>query len=773
MADDELHSAVLRVVALHDLPPTIRAAAVELASLTATKEPIVLVWNDHYVAVPIIVDVNLPARGTGGLDIRAREPLIVLFNLKHYPRRAPLVHADRKSFPGDDLPHVNPTGPGQATSLCLHRGNLDHWFAERTLVQLIERAQGWLADAAAGLLIRADDRFEQIRHPDSSRIWVADPVALEADIRRAWERSDGQPGFAVFWSWLSSAPRADVGWSASLALDIYGVREPSNTEGLHQIRALCEEWNNAHPAGEKAPRLTLGLLLWPAVTPNARYFAQLPDSFGAFEDFCTRLGVPLAAALARFVAAELQLLKGVPIVVAIPRPTQLIGRASSIDLLGFLHLMETAEARPADHVFILGHRNALTSEFARALSATKGDISMLEKPLLLGCGAIGSKVSLHLAKSGFRDQLLVDNATLAPHHAVRHALPGGHLGENKADAVASVITELFAGVRDAPEVKAVNGDALDVLQDVASMSERTILIDGTASPTVLDALVDADIPSAVRVVRIEIADQGRLGLLSAEGAGRNPRLDDVRAFLFEQARADERLAAWLRRHREEVEAVRGPVLEDIGIGISCDTETMRIADDLASLHAARFSRDLRRLAADRPSAGRLAITFHSMEDEEPEVGSRTWPVPPVMMIPVEGLPEWVVRVSSPVLERMTLAMRRASPRETGGILLGHTSGKRHVLYVTAALEQPGGGSRRQFTRDARFIEPAILAADRTANLIAYVGDWHTHPSSTTRPSPTDLNALGETARRLRQARLPAVILILGADGLRAVGMDHQ
>ena len=46
----------------------------------------------------------------------------------------------------------------------------------------------------------------------------------------------------------------------------------------------------------------------------------------------------------------------------------------------------------------------------------------------------------------------------------------------------------------------------------------------TAPNIVFNALRDADLPNTLRVHRAEIADRGRLGLLSIEGHGPNPRL---------------------------------------------------------------------------------------------------------------------------------------------------------------------------------------------------------------------------------------------------------
>jgi hypothetical protein len=101
------------------------------------------------------------------------------------------------------------------------------------------------------------------------------------------------------------------------------------------------------------------------------------------------------------------------------------------------------------------------------------------------------------------------------------------------------------------------------------------------------------VPSTLSIRRCEIADLGRLGILSVEGAGRNPRLDDLQVHLLDHARRDLAVSAWLARHRVETEQDRGPALEEIGLGIGCSSTTMRLRDDLVALHAANFASALR------------------------------------------------------------------------------------------------------------------------------------------------------------------------------------
>ncbi len=48
-------------------------------------------------------------------------------------------------------------------------------------------------------------------------------------------------------------------------------------------------------------------------------------------------------------------------------------------------------------------------------------------------------------------------------------------------------------------------------------------------------LRDAVLPKTISCCRCEIADEGRLGIMSREGYKRNPRLDDLQVAIFDMA----------------------------------------------------------------------------------------------------------------------------------------------------------------------------------------------------------------------------------------------
>lgn len=754
MADSDRYSDAFESLDVATLPESIRAAIREIEAAAGAAR--VREWNPknpRFVAVAVDLRIDLPTRGPiGGLDIRRIEPTIILIDTRDYPHDAPGARIDRMSFPTDKVPHLNPVAAGQPPWMCLHRGSIDDWFAEHSMREFVERVRGWYRDAACGRLMREGDVFEPTRLQNTKRTMVFSAAAITSVVMRRWATT-GEAAHGFAFARLGGDGVKHTGWEAAVSISLmpFLMRDP-RAEALDLARAMNEFSEDPN----EVQRATLAICAWTAPRPVDRYFGRLPSTYGELVSFADELGIPLRAAMAELAAQGGQLLKSIPIALAIARPRPLQGTRSLIEWLCFAVLSD-GELADTDLVFSLGHREPLTPDYAQTLSAVD-KTSRLERPLVVGCGAIGSKVALHLAKAGFVAQRLVDHATLTPHHVVRHGLLGNSLGKPKADGVLDAIVELYPGQRELG-TDATFGSIADVLADPAKLEDRTLLLDATASSSVQYQLIDAALPRALRVCRIEIAALGHLGLLAYEGDSRNPRLDDLQLHLFDMARTDAWISAWLRTHAKDQ-----PTFEDIGIGLGCSSATFRIADDVVSHHAAAFSRSLRKLA--NQDRGHLVI----VRDGEDNPTTRTFTIAPVTVLAVEERPEWTVRMAAGVVTSTRAHLDVRGHRESGGLLVGYVNLKRKIVYVSHALQpsRDSHGTREGFTRGVEGYPAAIKEIEaRTGGILGYVGEWHTHPEGSTKPSPIDRGALAEIQHRLDAAGIPGVIVIVGPRSITA------
>jgi proteasome lid subunit RPN8/RPN11 len=755
------------------LPAAIRAAAAQLREKFAGQDIPVLYWDDSWVAMPLTVEVELPGRGpVNGVDIRKQEPIALLFARNLFPYRAPLVYSNRRDFPKNKFPHINVTARKQPAWLCLHRGSIDTWFAEHTVLDLVERARGWFRDAARNRLVPEGDGFERTRAAETFGNLIYDPTVNLGEIADAWRFSDGSAGYRVIaFDLLDDDRKAEIGESG------YSVRQVGTVRAYKEHLELAELLNEFAERPEykgRFQRRLFGVLVWAAEgEASTEYFGELPQTLGELGAWSDERGLPLKTALAEYLALGLHLFGGVPIIVAVKRPRPIIGTQSEIELLNFL-VLAGGEHRPKSGAWDLDasanladHRTPLTPAFAQEISAID-PANAAEPTLLFGAGALGSKVASHLVRSGSVALKIVDYARMSPHNLVRHALGGGAIGVSKAEALKAELLKLYPGQTDLP-IEARDASALEVLCEIAAGAEvgHRSLLDMTASNVVFNAICDAALPETLRVHRGEIAHRGRLGFLSIEGAARNPRLDDLQTLMFDAAIDDANVSEWLN----EVKATRDDQvgsggLEDIQVGLSCSSATMRLADEVVSFHAAAATRRLRSyLAKDGPILTDGAIYTSFLGDDGDSRAAMKRYAPTVVGPAGFG---WQIRLAAGVAGEMFARMRREAPRETGGLLIGRLNAAKKIAYVTRLVRAPADsrGTPYFFTRGTERLPEVLDHVDqRTGGLLTYVGEWHSHPMGGSDLSDTDKEAVINLRSILDSAGLPTLVTIVTPAGI--------
>lgn len=742
MAEAKTYSADFAPLDVVDLPTSLQVALGELQAIVG-QPPRIVRWNDHYVGAVFPISVDLPAHGTvDGIDIREEEPVILVFPRAGYPLKSPMARSDRRDLPVEKLPHLNPTDLGQPPWLCLHRGSINDWFAEHSLSDFVARVRSWFRDAAAGRLIPPGDEFEHTRIVSPDAIAIFPTAALDQLVSKEWSQRDA-PGFRFFCGRLRG--RTPSLESASIEF----LWEDPTEKHLDLVR----RWNEI-PEDQADGRFLVGLIVWASSSPNSCYFGSLPNTYEGLLTFARSIGVPLEPAIEAQAALKSGL-RGVPILVAIGRPANLIGRDSAIEWLSFAYL---ADSKPDEKVLRLSHREPLTGSAAAKLASR----SLPVPRVLLGAGALGSRIALHLARGGSPDIHVVDYSSLSPHHFVRHGLSALYVGRNKAKAVKEEIESTIEGSRPSASVV----DVIDFLSKDGNLEGAEQVIDATASGVVLEALRVTPIPASAEVIRTEIAASGALGIVSREGPGRNPRVDDLQLAVFSQALRSPHVRAWLEHHREQRADASGPALDEIALGIGCSSITMKLADELVAHHASQAC-----LFMLQPRHGGGELQFSSIDRASGMAGStERVHVGPVEVLPSAADPGWEIRIGAEAARDMSARMAKAGRNETGGLMIGLAHMKRRTIYVTDILgpSPDSHGSRYEFCRGRDgYLSALDTFGTATGGLLGYVGEWHTHPTGTSRASGTDLHALELTWKEMNRAGLPTTIVIVGTTGMSA------
>ena len=141
------------------------------------------------------------------------------------------------------------------------------------------------------------------------------------------------------------------------------------------------------------------------------------------------------------------------------------------------------------------------------------------------------------------------------------------------------------------------------------------------------------------------------------------------------------------------------------------------------------------------------------------------------------LGEWRVLWDEGLADKLKRIRAESLPNETGGVILGYFDQKRKAIHVVDVLSAPTDSvaSQAGFTRGAIGVREAIeRAAALTANIVGYLGEWHSHPRhSSATPSATDADLLAYLAETLAMDGVPALMVIVGETDISiSLGEGH-
>jgi len=449
------------------------------------------------------------------------------------------------------------------------------------------------------------------------------------------------------------------------------------------------------------------------------------------------------------------------------RPFNLIKEDSALELIPYLIKCKKASGPllnidPDSPVYWLGHRHQLTTSLLRRMSGSH--TSVVKAPIIqIGCGSVGSKIVLHLARCGHGPFTLIDNKMLSPHNAARHAL----IDINEFTVFNKKAIELQKAISIYPEARpstAFPDNAIEILNDPQKVKEvfsagAGLIIDSTASLAVREALASADrVPTPI--MQTTLYSNGECGVCCVEGASRNPRIDDIVNKLFDSCIDDKELANKL------LTAEGGITRQAIGQG--CDSYTMVIPDTMVSIFAAAMAERAKQiLETGIPSKGELSVGF--LSEDHLGLSWRKYDVGETTIL--HGESAWEIRILENVVMDMAKEALEWGLIETGGVMIGRLSTARKCLTITRLLPAPPDSTRSEstFVLGTEGLRDMVQRTQKTCNnLFYYIGTWHSHPRGGG-PSARDYAVM----KRMKEMRLgaPAICLVWTPTGFQCV-MDE-
>lgn len=720
------------------------------------------------LAVAVGVRVALPnawnADGASPNGVRSVEAMTFIFP-PEYPLRAPLLYL-RRDF-DRSLAHMQPGSLKDNPEPCIVDGLPSELLQERGLFGILDQVALWLENAALGRLIDRAQGWEPVRRDSFHDTIVADASHLRGLVTRQAGRAvfrfdflryqpvEGRP---AYYGQIQNEPRLAL--NAKTIGDLFGSTDLTGSPTLARGRSVgILVWPGRHPSGKPV----VANVYQPETVVDVASLMERATTYGCEE--------PLREALNWLGKC----LKGLhsdftfPLVIILSarRPFALIGSDSPIELCPYvveigaptlLRAAATTGVQPA------AHREAISLPLLRRLSGI--DPTAKSFPwALLGAGSLGSKIGLHLARSGQAPAVVIDSAWLSPHNAARHALMpvSGNLQVSWLVSKATGLVEAINGLGQPADAFVVDG--VQLLADPAKRrtalpARIAVLVNATASLVVREALASAPAPASLpRLIETSLFAAGQVGLMTIEGPDRNPDTGDLISETYARLLEESQLASLVLTGESAVTRHT--------IGEGCGSATMAISDAQISIMAAPMAESIgRTLLNGLPTdGGRLLIGV--LNEDRMSVVWRHYALPACTTIAVEYASSWNVHIGTRADEQIIDEVARWPTVETGGIVLGRMSEAARTFYVVDVFPAPEDSRRAidEFVLGTAGLRTAIDSYAESAGGSLYcLGTWHSHLRASGPSWQDRATAVAVGLTRL----VPSVLLIHTPAGYRAL-----
>ena len=659
------------------------------------------------------VNTHLPqdfeAKGVSNHGVMAIEPVRLVFS-DRYPFVAPRVVL-RDDFPRS-FPHIYPSS--DVVSPCIYEGSLTELLQQSGLERIIFQLVSWLRKAAADDLMDLSQGWEWMRNDNCKGI-------LKGNFRLLRENVLDKSFKGVF-----------------------RARVLPCTKEFFRASLSYEKWAWDQGDGDLLPCFVY-------VAPQEKVISyyhpnKVTNVKELKEFFVTHVGVNTFDEAMSEVAKQ----KGVGRFIAIAvvrRLVSLINTNTNLEVLPFLIKVKRTGKKHVSlqsPVLLLGTSELCSPALMRQVSGHQPEFP--GRIIQLGCGSLGSKLSLHLLRNGLPRICFVDTDMLSSHNMARHALTWGINGWFKSFAMAST-AKLF-GVEEFV-------DKYDYIEASTTASAIDLIVDSTASLAVRNRLTQDDVKARVVHTGLYGKMEHQCGICFIEGSDRNPRVDDI-CFHFMRANVLDDIGAVDYTAKN---------LERCTYGQGCSSLTMKVDDATISLLAAGMAHRVQKcIDSGFPDTGDCG--YGRTEDGESVRWARL-DMGKTLVLPGVRDDGYQVRVLSCAKDEMDRLAESAHKNETGGYLVGAIVPNTKTITVVACLPPPSDSraTPAEFILGVEGMKNVETTINEKSNcVLGVIGTWHTHPMGG-RASITDWDTYDKI---FEKRKCPTLCLIWAPTGIECL-----
>jgi integrative and conjugative element protein (TIGR02256 family) len=676
---------------------------------------------------------GVPDANTFGINYRERLGIVVNSDENNIPE----VWTLREDFP--NLPHMNGRLASMPNNICLYFENKTVINRSWTAEKFLKRIYWWIEQSAKGELHVADQPVEQFFFISKYELVLPKECGQNLEningkffISRIVDRANGAKTF-----FLELKKPEDTGLASThlIYIELPPVTHGTISPSPHTLNELCDTTSTTKFSTKNFIKAHIQSLV-----PQSGVAIKNDDSRTIF-------------------------------IVKIPITRERDGSVEKVQLQAFISISSPYEiglnmgflfqspddsklyketnflgggARPTEEIELL-QVEVLKMNSKEDFNDQSGYTTTGGKYVLVGLGALGSALIDLWSRAGWGEWSLIDKDHIKPHNLTRHTASCGLVGWNKAKACAALINN-STGTDDSLSV--YDADVLANNQDIECvLSGKNLVIDVT---TTLDYPRLASFKDAYsRHCSLFITPSGTDSVLLLEDERRAYRLRTLEAQYYRAILNND----WGEKH------LSGNMGHFIS-GASCRDISLKLPFSSVMCHAAMLSEQIMKLCEKHDPQ----ILVWQRDKSMGCIDLKTITVSREIS---NNIGKYQVFFDKGLEEKLNVMREQNLPTETGGILLGYHDLNLNAIFIVDALPAPSDSisTETEFQRGTiGTIEAVKSARAKTAHIVDYIGEWHSHPENVpVDPSEKDVMQLTELSKLLSEDGLPAIQLIVGSD----------
>ncbi len=402
------------------------------------------------------------------------------------------------------------------------------------------------------------------------------------------------------------------------------------------------------------------------------------------------------------------------------RPCNLIGQSSPLELCPYvIEMLGSDDLSPKANptVRLAAQLDRLSTTLLRRASGTDQHITHMNWSLL-GCGSVGSKIAIHLARAGAGPETVVDWRWMSPHNFARHA----SLPSSPSDAAillpkADLLCDGLAGLGQPAIGKTIDIVSHSIREGTSKLAPPTtdLIVNATGSLTVREALCRQEL-ARPRAAETCLYGAGRIGYFSVEGPSSNPNMSDL---VTESYR--------LMGNDAEMKAIAfSTPPSEVATGDGCSSLTFPMTDARLSALTAPMAERLGRIVdrSDTPAGGEILLGV----TPDDGLGQR-WIRRDVLPFQDVSVGPHRIRISAFVHKCIGEEVASKPGSETGGVIVGRWSDVTDTFHVVDLVRAPPDSvfSAREFTLGVEGLSDSLgRIVEGTGGALYALGTWHNH-----------------------------------------------